>query len=166
MKQSGSAESMAGKSHQVKVTREFDCPREVIFGMVTDPKKAVKWFGSPEGAVKLDFELDARPGGKIKLQDRHSDGTTFQTTGTFVEVLPPERISFTTATKPEGGSVPFEALQTMIFEEIGPRRTRLTVLVEVLAAGEVPGGVESLVEGYRGGWGDTLEMLRTELRSD
>lgn len=165
MNQQGSMEATQAKRHRVELTREFDFPRESVFGMVTDPKKAVRWFGSPEGAVKLAFELDARPGGSIKIHDRLGDGKVFHTAGTFVDVVPPERISFTTSTRPEGGTIPFEALQTMIFEELGPKRTRLTVLVEILATGNVPGGAEALAEGYKGGWGDVLVMLQRELQA-
>jgi len=49
-------------------------------------------------------------------------------------------------------------------EELSPRRTRVTVLVKVLTNGSFPGGVESLEEGFQGGWGQTLDMLQRALR--
>ncbi len=163
MKQTSARVPDSGERHQVRLSREFEFPRELVFGMMTDPKKAARWFGSPEGAVKLLFEFDPRPGGAIRLHDRASDGTVGRTSGSFVEVETPERISFKTATTLNDSAAPFEALQTMIFEALTPSRTRLTVLVDILSTGSFSGGAESLAAGYTGGWGQTLDMLQREL---
>jgi hypothetical protein len=40
----------------------------------------------------------------------------------------------------------------------------VTVRVKILATGSFPGGVESLEEGYQGGWGETFDKLQRELR--
>lgn len=147
----------------VRLSREFDFPRATVFDMFTDPKKAVRWFGSPKGAVKVRFEMDARTGGALRLSDRWADGPVNHTTGTFLEVVAPERIAMRTATLPDGASAPWEALQTVTFDELGPTRTRVTVVVKVLATGAFTEGVAALAEGYQGGWGETLDMLRDEL---
>ncbi len=147
------------------ISRDYDFPRESVFSMCTDPQKAAKWFLSPEGGVTVLFELDARPGGTVRLHGHHGDGQVFKTTGTFVEIAVPERIVLRTVTTPPGGAAPFEALQTLIFEQLAPQRTRVTVLVRVLNAGSFPGGVKSLEEGFQGGWDGTLRLLDRELRS-
>jgi uncharacterized protein YndB with AHSA1/START domain len=162
MNQKWTKESTDGERDVVKISRDYDFPRESVFSMFTDPKKAVKFF-SPEGAVKLLFEWDPRPGGAIRIHDRH-EGTTYRTSGTFVEFVVPEILSYRSVTTPGEGAAPFEALQTMKFEALGPKKTRVTVLVKVLAAGSFPGGVESLEEGFMGGWGQTLDILQRELR--
>lgn len=146
----------------VRISREYDFPREAVFRMFTDEKKAARFWG-PEGAVKLVFEFDARPGGAIRIHDQY-EGRTATTSGTVTEVRVPELLAFRTTTTPPEGTAPWEALQTVTFEELGPRRTRVNVLVKVLATGSFPGGVESLEEGYQGGWGETLDMLQRELR--
>jgi uncharacterized protein YndB with AHSA1/START domain len=156
-------ESIDGERGAVKISKDFDFPREVVFNMFVDEKKAAKFFG-PEGAVKLVFELDPRPGGAIRIHDQYQ-GSTAKTSGTITEVVFPERLAFKSATTPEQGTAPWEALQTVIFEALSPKRTRVTVLVKVLATGSFPGGVESLEEGFQGGWGETLDMLQRELRS-
>jgi uncharacterized protein YndB with AHSA1/START domain len=145
-----------------EISREFDFPRESVFNMLTDPKKgAVSW--SPEGAVNLVFELDPRPGGAIRIHDRDSEGNVAKTTGTVVEIVVPELLVVKTATIPPTGTDPWEALQTLRFEELGPRKTRVTVLVKVLATGSFPGGVGSLEEGFQGGWGEVLDKLQAAL---
>jgi len=146
----------------VTISRDYDFPRESVFKMFTDPRKAARFFG-PEGAEKLVFELDPRPGGAIRIHDRY-EGTVAKTSGAIVEIVAPELLVFRSATTPEAGTAPWEALQSVTFEALGPRSTRVIVRVKVLATGSFPGGVESLQEGFMGGWGETLEMLRRELR--
>lgn len=165
MNQPSSKGSASGARPSVKLSREFDFPRETVFGMMADSKKAAKWFGLPKGVVRLAHEMDFRPGGAIRLDGRDGDGNIGKTSGTFVEIVVPERIAFKTATTPPNFTTPFEVLQTMTFEALSPRKTRLTVTVEILSMGSFPGSPESLGEGYKGGWGETLEMLQEELLS-
>jgi uncharacterized protein YndB with AHSA1/START domain len=162
MKQKWRKESTDGERTAVKISRDFDFPRESVFNMLTDPKKAAKVWG-PEGAVKLVFELDPRPGGAIKIHDYY-EGKTAKTTGTITEIVVPELLVFRSVTTPEEGTAPWEALQTVTFEGLTPKRTRVTVLVKILATGSFPGGVESLEKGFQGGWGETFDMLQRELR--
>lgn len=154
--------STDGERGAVQVVREFDFPRESVFNMLTDPRKgAVSW--SPEEAVNLVFELDPRPGGVLRIHDRDREGNVHKTSGTVVEIVVPELLIVQTATAPAAGTAPWEALQTVTFEELGPKRTRVTVRVKVLATGSFPGDVESLEEGFQGGWGEVLEKLRRAL---
>jgi uncharacterized protein YndB with AHSA1/START domain len=162
MNQEWRKESTDGERKAVKISRDFDFPRRSVFEMLTDPKKAAKVWG-PAGSVKLLFELDLRPGGAITIHDQY-EGKTAKTTGTVTEVVVPERFVIRSITTPPEGTPPWEALQTVTLEELSPRRTRVTILVKILATGSFPGGVESLEEGYRGGWGETLDMLQRELR--
>jgi uncharacterized protein YndB with AHSA1/START domain len=162
MNAKGRRESTDGGRAAVKISRDFDFPRESVFHMFTDSKKAARFWG-PEGAVKLVFELDPRPGGAIRIHDQY-EGRTAITSGTITEIVAPELLAFRTVTAPEGDTAPWEALQTVIFEELSPKRTRVTVLVKVLVTGSFPGGAEALEEGFQGGWGQTLDMLQRELR--
>ena len=131
--------------------------------MFVDPKKAAKFWG-PEGAINLLFEVDPRPGGAIRIRDRNREGLTAETVGTILEIVAPERLVFRSSTKPEGIPTPWEVIQTMTFEELGPARTRVTVVVKVLSTGGWPGDAGSLEEGYQGGWGETFDRLQLALR--
>lgn len=162
MNQNWQRESTDAERSAVKIHRDYDFPRESVFNMLTGSKTASRFF-SPEGAEKLVLEWDPRPGGAIRIHDRH-EGITYKTSGTIMEIVAPERLVYRSTTTPGEGTAPFEALQTVTFEELGPTRTRVTVRVKVLAAGSFPGGVESLEEGFMGGWGQTLDMLQRELR--
>lgn len=154
--------SKAGPS-AAQVSRDFDFPRQRVFDRLTDPKKgAVSW--SPEEAVNLVFELDLRPGGAIRVHDRDREGNVAKTTGTVVDVVVPELLVVKTSTTPPTGGAPWEAEQTLRFEELGPRKTRVTVQVRVLATGSFPGGTRSLEQGYHGGWAEVFEKLQKALR--
>jgi uncharacterized protein YndB with AHSA1/START domain len=146
----------------VEITRVFDFPRESVFSMWTDPRKAAKWFGTPEGHVTVVREWDPRPGGAIKIEDHSPDGTIFAMAGSFVKVVSPELIIFRSAAPCSGvGSSPWEALNTVTFEELGPKRTRMTVAVDVVAA--APEEIEALRQGFKLGWAQSLEKLQRAL---
>lgn len=157
------SEAADGERDAVKITRDYDFPRESVFKMLTDPEKAVRVWG-PEGSVKHLFELEPRPGGRLTIHDGDADRIIARTTGTILEFDPPSLLVFRSVTMLAEGTAPWEALQTVRLEELAPRRTRLTILVKVLATGSFPGGVEPLENGFRGGWGQTLDMLQRELR--
>jgi uncharacterized protein YndB with AHSA1/START domain len=155
-------ESAKGERDVMTISREYEFPRETVFRMFTDPDKAVKLY-SPDGAEKLDFELDPRPGGVFRVHDRF-EGRTGRTSGSVVEFVVPELLVLKTATtiQPENSS--FQALQTVKFEALGSRKTRITVQVRVLEVSSFPDGVPSLLEGFSGGWGQTLDIVQRELR--
>ena len=60
--------------HQLRITRVFDAPREVVFKAWTDPQLLAQWWG-PKGFTNPVCELDARPGGAIRVHMRGPDGT-------------------------------------------------------------------------------------------
>ncbi|MGI0054505.1 MAG: SRPBCC family protein [Thermoplasmata archaeon] len=161
MNEKGNKESTNVDRDGAEISREFDFPRKSVFEMLVDPKKAVTWFGYPDGAEIFVFEFDPRPGGTIRIQGRY-EGEENETVGTILEIVVPERFVFKTATAIGEGAA-HQALQTMRFEELGPKRTRVTVTVRIVAVGSFPGGVEPLEEGYKGGWGQTLDRLQRRL---
>ena len=164
MTQTAMSEPPAEDQDTTTITREFDFPRASVFKMFSDPSRAAKWFGSPEGAITVLFELDPRPGGTIRIHDREPGGPVHKTSGIVLEIVEPERFAFRSTTALQEGTTPFEALQTVTLEEVTPRRTRVTVVVKVLSAGSVPGGVHSLLEGFNGGWSETFDKLERVLQ--
>ncbi|HKT22753.1 MAG TPA: SRPBCC domain-containing protein [Nitrososphaerales archaeon] len=144
----------------VKVTRVFGFPRESVFRMWTDPKKLAEWWG-PKECVVVHSEIDPRPGGTMKVDQRFPDGDTRLMTAIFDQVKPPELLVFRVTSPGEAGFSPWEALHTVTFEELGPRRTRLTAMTSVTAGPQ--GERESLRGAYRAGWGESLDKLQRAL---
>jgi uncharacterized protein YndB with AHSA1/START domain len=154
-------EAAAGGRDVMSISRDYEFPREKVFKMFTDPDKAIKLY-SPDGAEKLDFELEPRPGGVFRVHDRF-EGREGRTSGRVVEFVVPELLVLKTATTIQPENASFEALQTVKFEELGSARTRVTIQVRVLEARSFPEGVAALLDGFKGGWGQTLDIVQREL---
>jgi uncharacterized protein YndB with AHSA1/START domain len=163
MSQDWEKEPGVGERSAVKISRDFDFPRESVFNMFTDSKKASRWWG-PESFVNLLFEIDPRPGGALRIDDRDPNGNVFRTTGTILDIVVPELLVFKSSTIRGEGAAPWEALQTVTFEEISPKRTRVTALVKVHAIGSWSGDLSSLEGGFQGGWGESFDRLQRELQ--
>jgi uncharacterized protein YndB with AHSA1/START domain len=81
----------ASSDGEIVSTRVFDAPREVVFRAFTDPVLLARWWG-PKGFTNTFQEFDLRPGGAWRFVMRGPDGTEYQMTKEFVEVVAPERI--------------------------------------------------------------------------
>jgi uncharacterized protein YndB with AHSA1/START domain len=144
---------------QLQLTRVFDAPREVVFKAWTDVNQFKQWFSAAacDGATLLSTKVDARVGGKYRLQVRKPDGEYFTSTGVYREVKPPERLVFTWQFEKDGsgeeyGEVePPEMLVTVEFKARG-KQTELTLTHEKFAS------IESR-NGHNDGWTRCLDAL-------
>src|SRR5258706_12536384 len=92
---------------ELTITRIFDAPRELVFKVWTDPKHLAQWWG-PQYFTNPVCEIDLRPGGALYIQMTDPDGVAYPVKGTFREVVPPERLVFTTGSfEDEAGLHPF-----------------------------------------------------------
>ena len=105
----------------VRITREFDAPREKVFRAHTDPELVVQWQG-PNGMEARVDHYDCRTGGSYRYV-HVQDGEEYGFHGSFHEVRPDELIvqTFTFEGFPEG-----VALERLVLEDLGDGRTRLT----------------------------------------
>jgi uncharacterized protein YndB with AHSA1/START domain len=131
---------------KLQLTRIFDAPREVVFKAWTDANQFQQWFGAAacDGASLQSVRLDARVGGKYRLQVRRPDGEFFTSAGVYREVKPPERLVFTWAFEKDGsgdeyGEVePPEMLVTVELKARG-KQTELVLTHEKFASVESRG---------------------------
>src|SRR5580700_11269312 len=65
-----------GKMLELFTTRIFDAPREVVFRAWTDPERMKRWWG-PKNFTNPVCEVDARPGGTIRIHMRAPDGVIY-----------------------------------------------------------------------------------------
>ena len=105
----------------VRITREFDAPREKVFRAHTDPELVAQWLGPRRHETRIDH-YDCRTGGSYRYV-MANDGNEFGFHGCFHEVRPPELIvqTFTFEGYPDG-----VALERLVLEDLGGGRTRLT----------------------------------------
>jgi uncharacterized protein YndB with AHSA1/START domain len=74
--------------------REYAAPPALVFEVWTRAEHFARWFG-PDNAEMPMCEIDARPGGVIRFQQRASDGRVVSIRGVFDEVVAPTRLVFT-----------------------------------------------------------------------
>ncbi len=105
----------------IRITREFDAPREKVFRAHTDPELVVRWLGPRDLQMTIDH-YDCRTGGSYRyLHVRGDDEYWFY--GSFHQVRSPELIvqTFTFEGFPAGVT-----LEKLELEDLGDGRTRLT----------------------------------------
>jgi uncharacterized protein YndB with AHSA1/START domain len=106
--------TMTENNIKLQLTRVFDAPRELVFKAWTDVNQFKQWFGAAacEGSSLQSTKVDARVGGKYRIQVRRADGEFFTTVGIYREVKPPERLVFTWAFEKAGSGDEFGEVET------------------------------------------------------
>jgi uncharacterized protein YndB with AHSA1/START domain len=104
-------------------TRLFDAPRALVFKCFTDPKHLAACWG-PDGFSLTTHSFDFQRGGVWRFVMHGPDGRDYQNRVTYDEIVPPERLVY----RHDGGDdvEPVKFVQTLTFEDLGNRRTRLT----------------------------------------
>jgi len=152
------AQAMSAAQREVIVTRVFNAPRSLVFRMWTDPKHLAQWWG-PREFTNPVCELDVRPGGAIRIVMRGPKGTPydddFPMSGTFQEIIEPERIVFTSVAEDKAGNALIKGVNTVTFTEAGGKTT-LTVVSRATAI--APIGVQ-MINGMEAGWTQSIDRL-------
>jgi uncharacterized protein YndB with AHSA1/START domain len=74
---------------EVRVTRRFNAPRQLVFDALTKPELVSRWYGPP-GSMDV-CESDTRVGGTWRYVTRLKNGKTVGQFGVYQEVAPPDR---------------------------------------------------------------------------
>jgi len=105
----------------IVMTRSFDAPRHLVFAAMTKPEFLQRWLLGPDGWTMPVCEFDLRVGGRYRYEWRNVDGATMGMGGTFLEVVPPEKM--VQNEKFDEAWYPGEAIVTTTFEESNGRTT-------------------------------------------
>jgi uncharacterized protein YndB with AHSA1/START domain len=125
MTSSGSAIVTLPTDTQIKITREFDAPKHLVYKARTTPELIKRWWGGDRGEV-TSAEVDLRVGGTWRFVMVANGGFEVAFHGEYREIVTNERIVSTDVFEGMPGA---EALSTdTLTEENG--RTTLTILVE------------------------------------
>ncbi len=142
----------------VTLTRVYDAPRSLVFKMWIDPKHMARWWG-PKAFANPVCEIDARPGGRIRIVMRGPKGSDydcdFPMSGTFHEVVEPERLVFTAVAEDNDGRPLLEAHTVVTFEDLGGK-TKLTVHANAVGLAPI---APQMLAGMEQGWAQSLEKL-------
>lgn len=104
---------------EIRVMREFNAPRALVFDAYTKPELLMRWFGGPDGWSLVSCEVDLRVGGAWHYVTRHVDGMELGFGGVFREVVVPERL--VTTERYDQPWYPGEGLNTLVLSEAGGR---------------------------------------------
>ena len=139
---------------EMRISREFDAPRELVFKAFTDPALLPQWWG-PRYLTTVVDKLDVRSGGQWRFINRTAEGNEFAFHGVYHEILAPERIidTFEFEGLPETGHV---ALETLTLEALSGGRTRLTTQSVFQSVADRDGALQS---GMEEGLNDSYERL-------
>ncbi len=76
------------------IERTFPAPRSQVFRALTDPAAKAKWFAGGERYTELARHMDARPGGRERLQGRWNSGVVSTFDATYHDVVTDERVVY------------------------------------------------------------------------
>lgn len=141
--------------------RTVDVSRELVWRAWTTPEILKKWF-TPAPWSTADCEIDLRPGGVFRTVMRSPEGQDFPYVGCYLEVIPQQRLVWTTLLGPgfrplkpgtKDDAFAFTAIISM--ESVGAG-TKYTAHVMHDDAGARAKHQEM---GFHDGWGTALDQL-------
>ena len=136
-------------TNSVKLHRVIRAPAERVYRAFLDPDALVKWM-PPHGFTGKVYQLEATVGGSYKMSfTNFSTGQTIAFGGTYLELIPNERISNTD--RFDDPSLPGEMITTVTMRKVSCG-TELDIVQEGIPE-VIP------VEGCYLGWQESLTLL-------
>ena len=113
----------AANDREIRISRTFHAPPELVWEAFTNPEHVEKWWG-PKGFTTTTEVMDVRTGGEWKHVMKGPDGTLYPNHSVYTAVEKPRLIAYKHAGRREGGpGVAFEAFVTFEPEGEGTRVT-------------------------------------------
>ena len=144
----------------VLVVRTFNAPREMVWTCFNSPEFVSRWMLGPDGWSMPVCEIDSRPGGTFRYVWANADGRDLKMTGTFVEVVPPERTVHIENFDEDWAGAPTE-VTTLFTEADGVTTVTMTIRFEsqdARDAARATGMTDGMETGYA-----RLDALLAEL---
>ena len=89
---------------EIRMTRVFDAPRDVVWQAMSRPELLKRWLSGPPGWEMVACENDQRVGGGFLCTWRGPDGHGFSMRGVYREVVHGERVVRTEVFDMPGGA--------------------------------------------------------------
>ena len=141
---------------EVRIERIFDAPRHLVWRAFTEPGLVAQWWG--RGNKLVVERLEVERGGHWRFVEHHEGGIDgFE--GRFREVVPLERLAYTF----EWDGMPgYSVVDTVTFEELGDKQTRVVTTSQFFRQEELEGMLDSgMVEGLNQSYAALDRLLAT-----
>ena len=95
------------------IERLIDAPKRLVWEALTKPEHLKEWYMPKAWGLSMgvsDCEMDLRPGGTFSIEIATPDGQKFPNFGCFLEVVPQERMVWT--------SMLFAGYRPAVFDDI------------------------------------------------
>jgi uncharacterized protein YndB with AHSA1/START domain len=144
--------------------RVVDVRRELVWAAWTKPEHVKRWF-TPAPWTTVDCEIDLRPGGIFRTVMRSPEGQDHPNTGCYLEIVPYEKLVWTSALGPGyrpairavgTGSCDELYFTAIILLEPQGERTKYTAIA---MHGDEATSKRHESMGFYDGWGTTLDQL-------
>ena len=131
------------------LVRRIKARPSIVFDAITTAEGIAQWWGPDAGPV-LIAEADPRKGGRYRVRFRKLDGTEHESSGEFLEVVPPERVVM--SWRWEGGREDPNESRVEIVLRLIPEGTEITFTHSLLRDDETRRSHEE-------GWTGALDKL-------
>lgn len=139
--------------HEIRMTRLFDAPRELVFKTCIDPKLIPQWWGS--GTI-VD-KMEAKAGGEWRYVQHHANGNEYAFHGVYHDITAPQRVVNTFEFEGMPGHV---LLETVTFED-QDGKTLITTSSVFQSVEDRDGMIQSGMErGANESWDRLAALLR------
>ena len=106
--------------------RSIEAPRRLVWEALTKPEHLKEWYMPKVWGHVVDCEMDVRPGGIFRIDIAVGDGPAIPNLGCFLDVIPMERLVWTSMLFPGYrpavfDDVPITAIFTLEAEGSGTR---------------------------------------------
>ena len=165
MTEAATAQVATPNDLEIVVTRTFNAPRALVFRAFTEPNLLRRWLLGPPGWTGRTLtmpvcQVDLRVGGKYRYEMEGSDGLKMGIGGTYLEIVPPERLVQTELFDDDwtGG----ETTNTLLLEE-RDGKTLMTTIVRYSSKEARDGALQTgMLDGMEMGY-QTLDALLREM---
>jgi uncharacterized protein YndB with AHSA1/START domain len=108
------------------IERLIDAPTRLVWEALTKPEHLKEWYMPKAWGRVSRAEMDVRPGGILSIDIAMPDGQEFPNLGCFLDVIPMERLVWTSMLFPGYrpavfDDIPITAIMTMAGEGTGTR---------------------------------------------
>lgn len=164
------ATSQTNSKLDLVLERVVDVPKDLVWAAWTQPEHLKNWF-TPAPWQTVDVEIDLRPGGIFRTVMRSPEGQEFPGSGCILEVIPGEKLVWTSALGPgyRPNLVPASEKEcdtffftAIILLEAQGQRTKYTAIA---IHGDEASSKKHEQLGFHHGWGAALDQLVAMVKS-